>query len=60
MATSAAAVVAEDGDKRITHSTHYKGDGRDNAVVIKESRDEHETRVPSGERREKTKSGVQS
>jgi hypothetical protein len=59
-ATSAAAVVAEDGDKRITHSTHYKGDGRDNAVVIKESRDEWGTQVSNGERREKTKSGAQS
>jgi hypothetical protein len=59
-ATSAAAVVAEDGDKRITRSTHYKGDGRDNAVVIKESRDEWGTQVSNGERREKTKSGAQS
>ena len=59
-ATSAAAVVADDGNKRVTHSTHYTGDGRDNAVVIKEARDEHETRVPSGELREKTKSGAQS
>lgn len=59
-ATSAAAVVADDGDKRITHSTHYTGDGRDNAVVIKESRDEHETPVSNAEPRAKTKSGAQS
>ncbi len=59
-ATSAAAVVADDGDKRVTHSTHYKGDGRDNAVVIKESRDEYETRVSNAEPRAKTKSGAQS
>ena len=59
-ATSAAAVVADDSDKRITHSTHFKGDGRDNSVMVKESRDEHETRVSNGERREKTKSGAQS
>ena len=31
-ATSAAAAVADDGEKRITHSTHFIGDGRDNAV----------------------------
>ncbi len=59
-ATSAAAVVAEDGDKRVVHSTHYKGDGRDNAVVIKESRDEYGAGVSSGGGREKTKSGAQS
>ena len=59
-ATSAAAVVAEDGDQRVVHSTHYKGDGRDNAVMIKESRDEYETGAAGGEPREKTKSGGQS
>ena len=59
-ATSAAAVVADDGNKRVTHSIHYTGDGRDNAVAIKESRDEHETGATSGERREKTQSGAQS
>ena len=59
-ATSAAAVVSDDGDKRITHSTHYMGNGRDNAVVIKEARDEHEDREPIGESREKTSSGMQS
>ena len=59
-ATSAAAVVAEDGEKRITQSTHYKGDGRQNAVVIKETRDEYEARASSGASREKTKSGTQS
>ena len=59
-ATSAAAVVADDGDKRVTHSTHYTGDGRDNAVMIKQSRDEHGTSVSNGERRDKTKSDAQS
>jgi hypothetical protein len=59
-ATSAAAVVADDGNKRVTHSTHYTGDGRDNAVAIKESRDEHATPAPGGEPRQKTTSGVQS
>ena len=41
-ATSAAAVVEEEADKRISFSTHLQGDGRDNAVPIKESRDEYE------------------
>jgi hypothetical protein len=59
-ATSAAAVVAEDSDKRVTHSTHYKGDGRENAVMIRESRDEYQAGVSSGEPRQKTKSGGQS
>ena len=59
-ATSAAAVVADEGDKRITHSTHSTGDGRENAAVIKESLDEHETRVSRAEWREKTKTGAQS
>ena len=56
-ATSAAAVEADDGNKRVVHSIHHKGDGRDNAVVIKETRDEYETGESSGEDREKTKSG---
>ena len=59
-ATSAAAVVADEGDKRVTHSTHSTGDGRENAAVIKESLDEHETRVSRSEWREKTKTGAQS
>lgn len=59
-ATSAAAVGADDGDKRITHSTHYMGNGRDNAVVVKEARDEHEDREPNGEKREKASSGTRS
>jgi hypothetical protein len=59
-ATSAAAVVADDGDKPITRSTHYMGNGRDNAVVIKEARDEHEARKPIDESREKNSSGTQS
>jgi len=59
-ATSAAAVVEEEGSKRVTYSTHLKGDGRDNAVVIKESRDEHEPLGSNGNSRQKTRSGIQS
>ena len=59
-ATSAAAGVADDDEKRVTHSTHFIGDGRDNAAAVKESRDEHEVGVSKGERRAKTKTGTQS
>ena len=37
-ATSAAAVVEQQADKRISFSTHLQGDGRENAVAIRESR----------------------
>jgi hypothetical protein len=59
-ATSAAAVVEEAGNKRVSNSTHSQGDGRENAVVIKESRDEYEPLGSSGESREKTRSRKQS
>ena len=59
-ATSAAAVVPEEGDARVTYSTHYQGDGRDNAVAIKESRDEHGTRKSDEENRDKPVSGTRS
>ena len=59
-ATSAAAVVESDGDKRISNSTHFQGDGRENAVAIKESRDEYEALGSSGESREKTRSRTPS
>lgn len=59
-ATSAAAIVEEASDKRVTYSTHLKGDGRDNAVAIKESRDEYEPLGTSAGNREKTRSSSQS
>jgi hypothetical protein len=59
-ATSAAAVGGDEDDKRVTVSTHLKGDGRDNAVTIKESRDEYEPLGTNGASREKTRSGSQS
>jgi hypothetical protein len=59
-ATSAAAVVGEDGDKRVTRSMHLQGDGRDNAVAIKETQDENAPLDTNGDSREKTRSGVQA
>ncbi len=59
-ATSAAAVVGEENDSRVTHSTHLQGDGRDDAVVIKETRDEYEPLGAIAGSREKTRSGSES
>ena len=59
-ATSAAAVTGEEGDSRVTHSTHLQGDGRDNAVAIKETRDEYAPLGSNGVTREKTRPGAQS
>lgn len=59
-ATSAAAVVEADDDKRVSNSTHFQGDGRENAAVIKESRDEYESLGSSGASREKTRSRTPS
>ena len=59
-ATSAAAVVGEGGDKRVTRSTHLQGAGRDSAVAIRETRDENAPLRTGGESREKTHSGVQA
>lgn len=59
-ATSAAAPdVAEDA-RRVTLSKHYQGDGRENAVAIKESRDEYGKLSVTGTRSGKTKSGADS
>ena len=57
-ATSAAAVVEQEPDKRITLSTHSQGDGRENAVVIKESRDEYEALGTSARSRDKDRARV--
>lgn len=59
-ATSAAAVVGDDADKRITLSTHLQGDGRENAVAIKESRDEYEALGSSPRSRDKDRSRASS
>jgi len=55
-ATSSAAPVIEDDTGRVTLSKHYQGDGRDNAVAIKESRDEYSELSVTGARNEKTRS----
>jgi hypothetical protein len=59
-ATSAAAVVEQEADKRITLSTHLQGDGRENAVAIKESRDEYEALGTSARSRDKDGSHASS
>jgi hypothetical protein len=52
-ATSAAAVVEQQADKRISFSTHLQGDGRENAVAIRESRDEYQPLGTSARSRDK-------
>ena len=59
-ATSTAAVAADEDNKRVSNSTYFNGDGRGNARLIGESRDEYQPLAPVAERREKTGSGVQS
>ena len=59
-ATSSAATAADEEDKRITVSRHLQGDGRDNAVAIKETRDEYGKLSVTGPRAGKTRSSVQS
>lgn len=56
-ATSSAAAAVEDDPKRVTLTKHYQGDGRENAVAIKESRDEYGELSVSGTRNGKTRSG---
>jgi len=57
-ATSAAAPAADDDGKRVSLSKHYQGDGRENAVAIKESRDEYGELAVSGTRNGKTRSNA--
>ena len=56
-ATSAAAVAGEDDGRRVSTSTHLQGDGRDKAVVLKESRDEY---TALGSNANKTRDRTQS
>ena len=58
--TSAAAVVDQETDKRITLSTHLQGDGRDNAIALRESRDEYEALGTSARSRDKDRSRASS
>jgi hypothetical protein len=55
-ATTSAAPAVEDDAKRVSLSTHYQGDGRENAVAIKESRDEYGELSLTGNRTGKTRS----
>jgi len=57
-ATSAAAPAADEDGKRVTLSKHYQGDGRENAVALKESRDEYGALAVSGTRSGKTRSSA--
>lgn len=57
-ATTSAAPAVEDDAKRVTLSKHYQGDGRENAVAIKESRDEYGELPLTGTRAGKTRSGI--
>lgn len=59
-ATSSAATAAGEENSRISVSRHFQGDGRDNAVAIKETRDEYGKLSVTGTRVDKTKSSVQS
>ena len=59
-ATSAAAAVAGAEDKRVSNSTHFRGDGRDHARPIRESRDEYQPLGTGARQHGKTSSGVQS
>ena len=57
-ARSAAAANGADEDIRTTVTRHFQGDGRENAVAIKETRDEHAGPSASGTRSSKTSSGA--
>ena len=57
-ATSAAAPATDGDGKRVTMTKHYQGDGRENAVAIKESRDEYGELAVSGTRNGKTRSSA--
>ena len=56
-ATSAAADVDAGEAVRTTVTRHFQGDGRENAVAIKESRDEHAEGATTGTRSSKSMSG---
>ncbi|MGI9224274.1 MAG: choice-of-anchor H family protein [Woeseiaceae bacterium] len=59
-ATTSAAPLAEDDARRVTLSKHYQGDGRENAVAIKETRDEYGELSPGGNRTAKSRSGTKA
>lgn len=57
-ATSAAAEVDAGEAVRTTITRHFQGDGRENAVAIKETRDEHAEGTATGTRSSKLTSGT--
>lgn len=57
-ATTSAAPLAEDDARRVTLSKHYRGDGRENAVAIKETRDEYDALSKTETTTGKSRSGV--
>jgi len=59
-AVSEAAVDGVDARKRVTHSRHFLGDGRENATALSETRDEYDGSSGSGTRSGRTKSGMQA
>jgi hypothetical protein len=59
-ATSAAADIGTEEGVRTTVTRHFQGDGRENAVAIKETRDEHAEPSNSGTRSSKMRSGATS
>jgi hypothetical protein len=59
-ATSEAAVGEKQANNRVSNSTHLQGDGRDNAVAIRESRDEYEPLGTSDRSRDKDRARASS
>ncbi len=59
-ATSVAADVGTDESARTTVTRHFQGDGRENAIAIKETRDEHTEVTTSGTRSSKMRTGATS
>jgi hypothetical protein len=57
-ATSAAADAAAEEEVRTTVTRHFQGDGRENAVAIKETRDEHTDGAATGTRSSKSTAGA--
>ena len=60
VSASSGAATVTDEDGRITQSKHLQGDGRENAVMIKETRDEYDKLTQTGTRSSKMTRGAQS
>ena len=57
-ANSAAATTGNEDDKRITQSQHKQGNGRENAKLLRESRDEFDSGTAPGRRSSKSNNAV--